>query len=186
MNKEILEKDLSMLHSMLYILELAKNGLDRHKLFKIIYFAERSHLAQYGQQITEDHYVAMKYGPVPSAGYRFIQILDGDQYLQDYFKAVSKYLTLQGKTKVAGKILADRDELSETAIEHLLASYKENILLSFKYLTDKSYDLAWNSVKERNSKMSVIDMARAANANKVVLNYLKDSLDLKNSRLVAG
>lgn len=95
-------------------------------------------------------------------------------------------MTLQGKTKVAGKILADRDELSETAIEHLLASYKENILLSFKYLTDKSYDLAWNSVKERNSKMSVIDMARATNANKVVLNYLKDSLDLKNSRLVAG
>lgn len=40
-----------------------------HRVSKILYFADRDHLAMYGRFICGDSYVAMKNGPVPSGAY---------------------------------------------------------------------------------------------------------------------
>jgi len=36
---------------------------DFHKIFKILYFADQKHLANYGRPIIGDHYIAMEHGP---------------------------------------------------------------------------------------------------------------------------
>lgn len=56
---------------------------DFHKIFKVIYFADRQHLADWGRPITGDTYIAMDAGPVPSRLYDMLKIVRGDSYLPD-------------------------------------------------------------------------------------------------------
>ena len=44
-------------------------GIDTYRLMKVLLFADKSHLKQYGRPVTFDHYVAMLDGPVPSRAY---------------------------------------------------------------------------------------------------------------------
>jgi len=53
---------------------------DFHKVFKILYLAERAHLVKYGRPIVGDTYMAMKYGPVPSFIYDAFKAIRGDGY----------------------------------------------------------------------------------------------------------
>jgi uncharacterized phage-associated protein len=67
--------------AILYILKkVSDQGAksDLHKLFKILYFAEREHLATWGRPITGDFFIAMQYGPVPSHIYDMIKSVKGD------------------------------------------------------------------------------------------------------------
>jgi hypothetical protein len=54
--------------TLLYIAARVKNPT-LHTVFKIMYFADKLHLSNYGRFITGDTYYAMEYGPVPSAAY---------------------------------------------------------------------------------------------------------------------
>ena len=36
------------------------------KALKLVFFADRYHLRQYGRPVTNDEYMAMEFGPVPS------------------------------------------------------------------------------------------------------------------------
>lgn len=49
-----------------------------HKIFKIIYIADRQHLADWGRLITGDTYIAMEAGPVSSRLYDMLKIVRGD------------------------------------------------------------------------------------------------------------
>jgi len=44
----------------------AGGQINKMKALKLIFFADRYHLRQYGRPITNDEYLAMEYGPVPS------------------------------------------------------------------------------------------------------------------------
>lgn len=56
------------LQAVLYVVNRLKRR-DFHKIFKVLYFADRTHLIKYGRPITGDTYIAMEYGPVPSMIY---------------------------------------------------------------------------------------------------------------------
>ena len=47
--------------------------LDPHKLAKLVYFADKEHMLDYGRPITGDRYMAMEYGPVPSFIYDLVK-----------------------------------------------------------------------------------------------------------------
>lgn len=44
-----------------------KPGVTQYYIGKILFFADREHLLDFGRPITGDRYVAMEHGPVPSA-----------------------------------------------------------------------------------------------------------------------
>lgn len=54
---------------LLYILNKIGGETDLIDVFKVMYFADRKHIAEYGRTILGDTYVAMKNGPVPSKIY---------------------------------------------------------------------------------------------------------------------
>ena len=83
------------LNALLYVASRVQRK-DIHKIFKIIYFADRQHLADWGRPITGDTYIAMEAGPVPSRMYDMLKIVRGDSYLPDYenLGSYSKYSLL--------------------------------------------------------------------------------------------
>jgi hypothetical protein len=60
------------LNAVLYIVNKIERK-DFHKIFKILYFADRNHFADYGRPISGDNYIKMEDGPVPSNLYDILQ-----------------------------------------------------------------------------------------------------------------
>lgn len=169
-------KDLyqASVHSMLYILNRAGQDLDFHKIFKIMYFAEQKHLAKYGRMITEDSYIKMPNGPVPSYAYTVFQSLRANKEMFDY----DSLFKIKGRYMVEGIGSFDSDELSETDIECLDESYEENAYLTFDELTEKSHDAPWHKAFD---SINIYQMAKEGGATDEMIQYIKHINKLKKS-----
>ncbi len=172
MDKKTFEVYESSVHCMLYILNKADKELDFHKIFKIMYFAEQKHLAKYGRMITQDRYIKMPNGPVPSYAYSVFQFLrDGKQ-----FSNFHNFFKISGRYQVKPLTNFDPDEFSVTDIECLDESIKENINLNFSALTDKSHDEAWNKAFDT---INIYQMAKSGGASDEMVQYIKHINKLK-------
>lgn len=58
----------------LYVLRNFHGGVDYIKLFKIIYFAQRDYLANYGKVLCPDTFKTRKFEPVPALSDKLITI----------------------------------------------------------------------------------------------------------------
>ena len=162
------EKAVNSLLFVVYQLEKA----DTHKTYKILYFADQKHLLKYGRPILGDTYVKMKYGPVPS----FIKNVV-DENIEGLEEIVAKYHSYFIKPLAQPNL----DFLSESDIECLKESIKENKDLDFDALTNKSHDYAYN-----NAVWSIdyLDMAISVGADNNFLNFiyqqkLNDNIELR-------
>jgi uncharacterized phage-associated protein len=61
------------LNSILYLSQKAAKGLDLYALVKMIYFADKAHLHQWGRTITGNSYARMQHGPTPSEAYDMLK-----------------------------------------------------------------------------------------------------------------
>lgn len=146
-----------------------------HKIFKILYFADQKHIANYGRTITEDKYIAMQKGPVPSRVYDIFKIIKGESILEDKYN-FSKYLKIENGYIVKPRIKPDLDLFSDSDIECLNDSIKENGELKFGELKDKSHDSAWNQA-DKNDRISIFDIAKAGGASEEMIKYIKTLID---------
>lgn len=170
------EKISTTINSLLFVLDKLGGEGDFHKLFKIMYFADQKHLLRYGSLITDDNYVAMNNGPVPSMTYDILKALRGDGLLETYKPQFEEYFELLSKYEVKSISSPDLDELSDSEQECLLESVSENKDLDFNKLTNKSHDSAWASA-DQDCEMSIQDIALAAGANQQLIDYINDSIE---------
>jgi len=56
----------SVIETIIYILRKIKKA-DKIKIIKLVYLANKYHLAKYGRTITGDDYYAIEHGPVGTA-----------------------------------------------------------------------------------------------------------------------
>ena len=98
------------LNALLYVANRVQRK-DFHKIFKVIYFADRQHLADWGRPITGDTYIAMDAGPVPSRLYDMLKIVRGDSYLPDT-EGLGKYFQVENWMYVRPLVDADLNKLS--------------------------------------------------------------------------
>jgi uncharacterized phage-associated protein len=157
--------------TILYVLNEIQDGVDFLKLFKIIYFANQRHLANYGRPIIDDQFVAMQNGPVLTDTYNKLR--------KGRFDYIEK--NPEGGYMIFAKELPDMDELSTSDVECLKRSIKENKNLTFGKLSEKSHDSAWkqawDSRENKNSvPMDLIEIARAGGANSEMIDYIKEDL----------
>ena len=131
------------LNALLYVASRVQRK-DIHKIFKIIYFADRQHLADWGRPITGDTYIAMEAGPVPSRMYDMLKIVRGDSYLPDY-ENLGRYCRIDNWMYVTPLKDADINKLSKTEISALDDSISKYSLLSYDEIKEKSHDIAWRS-----------------------------------------
>jgi uncharacterized phage-associated protein len=143
---------------------------DMHRISKILYFADRKHLARYGRPILGDHFVAMKDGPVPSKTYDLMKAIKGESP----FCSADKF---SDNFEIKGFIVhpqkaPDMDEFSESDIECLNESLRENQDLSFGELKEKSHDWAYKRASA-NNRISFMAMAKAEGIDKAMASYIE-------------
>ncbi len=170
----------------LYVLEKLGTGVDYIHLFKMMYFAQQSHLVMYGMPLMEDTFKARKHGPVPSLTYKVMRKVEGKnvdmtQGLDDFCSSIDVCVE-DGHQMIYLKdgVKCDMDELSVSNIK-ILDQWIEKLrdIESFD-LSDLSHDKAWEKAKseaERTGEdiaMTMVDIAAAGGASKAMQNVIRE------------
>lgn len=167
------------LNAFLYVANRVKDA-DCHKIFKILYFADRDHLCKYGRTITTDTYMAMEYGPVPSCIYDMVRAVRGmglyrNDALKIFFKVANNFVIKPLRD-------ADMDYLSKTDTRMLDKSISEHGELDFNERTQLSHGLAWQAARKsglNNATMEIGDIMKEGGADKGFTDYILEELAME-------
>jgi len=143
-----------------------------HRISKLLYFADKKHLARYGSVIAGDDYVAMRLGPVPSNAYNLMKAVKGVE-LRTNGEEAAKAFAVVDDCIIKPLREANLDYLSEADIESLDAAISEFGSLPFQNLTDLSHDSAWKAA-DRNDRMDIEDIAGASDDSETVVSFVRD------------
>jgi uncharacterized phage-associated protein len=153
-----------------YILKELGSISDMHKLFKVMYFAEKDYLSKFGRMITGDNFIAMKYGPVPSLTFDIFKTVRGDSifkvdYYSEIFDVKEYIITLL-------KDFEEYDEISEAELNSIDWSVNTYKNYNFDDLSDLSHDDAWKSTT-RDDIIDVNAIAKAGDTDEETLKYIQ-------------
>lgn len=152
-----------------------KPGVTQYYIGKILFFADREHLLDYGRPITGDRYVAMEHGPVPSA-IRDILKADSDAPDEILNNLHDRVVIEQdgNRQKVFSKGPNTHTKLSGSDKEYLAAAVDQYGSMSFAELKrisheDLAYTDAWNKLGNANEMnielwLGTLDNPEAAKA----------------------
>lgn len=160
------------LEVILYIAEnLAAPTL--HSISKILYLADKQHLQDFGRFICGDQYIAMEYGPVPSAIYDMMKVPDGRQRIDvDWDELIKDAFQVTQGRNIKPIRNANTDFLAESEKSCISKTIADFGSKSFGELTDIAHDDAWNEVSE-NQPIPIEAIAKTLpNANDVIA-YLR-------------
>lgn len=160
---------------------------DFHKIFKILYFADREHLSEYGRPITGDTYIAMPDGPVPSTIYDIFKIVRGDAN-SFFVSSVSSELDFRELFNVKERSIleplkpADHSVLSESDMETLDAILEEYGNMTWGEIREKSHDLAWQRAATTGyDPMSIEDILAEKGDSSSYIDYITKDINSQKS-----
>lgn len=162
----------------LYILMECKE-LDFIHLFKILYFAERNHYANYGKHLVKDTFCALERGPVPSFLYDALKVATGQKPStskdETFLAQAFEQCEAECPYIIRGTELPDMDELSKAEIASINDSIKANISKTSWQLSDESHDSAWHSAwsRQHSSPMNPSEIAIAGGATRGFVEYIE-------------
>ncbi len=144
------------LEVILYIAEKARIP-DVYHIGKVLYFADLSHLENYGRFICGDYYVAMKDGPVPSRVYDIIKDVRDDR--KDMILLAAKESFSVNGYRVVPHRSAEKDFFSKSDLKCLDEAIHRYSSLPFGKLKDISHDAAYETA-DMNGEISVFEIAK--------------------------
>lgn len=174
--------------TVLYVLNAFPDGVDYIKLFKILYFAQRQHLVEYGRTIFDDTFQARQFGPVSGFIRKGLKLKELAKSLSPDFElfAVGIDIIINPECQIIkSSQQADRDELSLSEIKCLdryITEFKDMKSSDVSKISHK--DSAWIKAYERSKKdpqmrsMTILEIAEAGGANQNTLAYIKENLEL--------
>jgi uncharacterized phage-associated protein len=134
--------------------------LTKMKASKLLYFIDKKHFIDYGRFVTEDRYVKMQWGPVPS---RILNIINcPEEYILDkdnkkYFDA-NLAISKDAKRIIKSKCPPDLDELSKSEITVMEQVIKKYGKCTITRLVDLGHrEFAWKNAADADF-ISVEDM----------------------------
>lgn len=165
----------SLLEKVLYILQKT-GGLDYYRIFKILYFSERTYLTKYCRKMVEDDFCALPHGPVPTALYNAIKDRIGVFPLS---KAL--WESIQSAGEDAPTVLLplrspNMDYIARHEVETLDEAITTYSTKSFDDLKELSHGDAWRGT----SYCQVISsekIAREGGLDQEELPYLREQLE---------
>jgi Protein of unknown function (DUF4065) len=126
---------------------------DLHRVYKLLYLADKLHLARYGRLIAGDSYLAFTYGPVPNEMSRVVEkarMQPGKVSPDNTFVIEDKRVPWRSKPLPIIRPLQqpELDYLSSSDIECLDEAIRVHGGKSFDELTLLSHDSAWEKADE--------------------------------------
>lgn len=164
------------INAVLYVAHKLKRK-DMHKIFKVLYFADREHLATYGRPITGDVYYAMPDGPVPTNLYDILKSARGDGFFAN--NGFDKYFEFVTIAEIKPLQEPDLNFLSKTDIAFIDDSIELHGDMPYGAIRNKSHDLAWKSTS-RNCKIFFEDILKETGSDDGFIRFVEDELRLKN------
>ena len=165
----------------LYIL-CKTGGVDFYHVFKILYFAEMKHLAEWGSSIVPDEFCALKYGPVPTHLYDAVKEIGHSRMkLSGELSKVVEFAGEDAPNVLLSKREANVNFLSKSEIDALDQSIVEHESMTFGQLMKKSHDAAWDEANNRvngTNVISPISMAKVMNADEAMLEYIEEQMQI--------
>lgn len=122
------------LEAILYLLSKG-TPLTRYYLLKMIYFADRKHLFDYGTPITGDSFYAMEHGPVPSKLYDLVKIVAGEDNPFIERNVQQQAIEAFGFNPETQFLFEKR----EPSLDFLSPSAREALDWAFSHLRDKTF-----------------------------------------------
>ena len=150
--------DIKKLTTLLAYLSEKLGPTTKLKAVKLLYFIDKAHLLEYGRFVTDDTYVKLPYGPVPT---RILDIINEKEALFENEKTyLNQYLKIENNKNrtMHCKKTPDLEELSKSelkVIDQVIAQYGK---LSLGKLLDESHkEKAWLNAEPHND-LSIEDM----------------------------
>jgi uncharacterized phage-associated protein len=153
------------------LLYITQRQQDMYTALKVLYFADKAHLSQYGRFICGESYVAMSHGPVPSGTYDIIKYVRGDGWCLSNNAAQACFRV--SDNQIAPLRDPNLDMLSASDIECLDAAIEHYGHLSFSELRRQSHDKAYQSA-DKNDFISVESIAQSLPDGDLLLEYLQE------------
>lgn len=167
----------------LYVLKKFPEGVDYIKLFKIIYFAQKEYLANYGRVLCPDTFKARTFGPVPALSDKVIKMVELEE---DYITSFPDLKEFCSSIHVQNQLVFATDEPD---MDYL--STKECACLDkwYEYCKDKdskeelspeSHDEAYRKAYARYKNdpqlgtLTNMEIAKAGNATEKMLAYIRE------------
>jgi uncharacterized phage-associated protein len=131
-------------------------GITQYYVSKIMFFADREHILDFGRPITGDRYVAMEHGPVPSAILNLLKIDSGfPDEMVDLLYTRIRIETEGNKIHVYSEGNNEFVHLSGSDKEYLAGAADKYGNMSFGKLKrlshqDPAYEAAWKKLGDAN------------------------------------
>lgn len=151
------------------LLYITKRVPDMYHALKILYFADKEHLAKYGRLICGDTYIAMEKGPVPNGTYDIVKHARGDGFCSVNIP-IKEAITLRGYNIVPLRE-ANLDFLSESEVECLDASIERYGHLPFGEIKKLSHDAAF-SLADENDQIPLEAIVKDLPDGELILDYV--------------
>lgn len=174
---------LTLKAAVLHILNKAGGTLDKYRIYKALYFANKEHLNRYGRLITSDTFFALPFGPVPTKLADVLDSIKTGKKLKDSEKHLFspiiqslEHCGFDAENYFTAKELPDMDELSETDIECLNIGLNKCIGRDFGEIKEESHDKAWEKAfaKPCHKSIDILDMVD--DSNQSMKEYVLDNL----------
>lgn len=168
------------IQAVLYVANRLKRK-DFHKIFKILYFADRNHLSNYGRTITGDFYIAMDDGPVPSKIYDIFKTVRGDGlYSAEKKSDFAPYFAVQNWMFIVPLKDADLDVMSLSDIEELDKCISMYGNLSWDEIREKSHDFAWRATAKDHA-IDLQSIMRESGECEEYINFVSQHINLSKA-----
>lgn len=167
----------------LYVLRNFPEGVDYIKLFKIIYFAQKEYLVNYGKVLCPDTFKARKFGPVPALSDKVIKLVELEDEDIDQYPDLMRFRNSIRVTdqKVFGIAEPDMDYLSQKECEYLdkwfvYCKEKDSKTELSPESHDKAYDIAYARFLEdpQLGTLTNIEIAKAGGATDKMIAYIRE------------
>lgn len=113
-----------LVQAIAYLSSRGVTGLDKLKIVKLLFLADKKHLLEIGRPILGDWYSCMPYGPVPSQAYNIIRdVIDADPEMrpaaEERFMEFFSVDTARKHAALVAKKAPDLDVFSDSEIRAL-------------------------------------------------------------------
>lgn len=174
---------LTLKAAVLYILNKAGGTLDKYRIYKSLYFANKEHLNRYGRVITSDTFFALPLGPVPTKlanvldfvqRGKALRIVDKDLFLP--LIASIAHCGFDAENYFTANELPDMDELSGSDIECLNIGLSKCIEQDFGKIKEESHDKAWQNASFKPNQKSIDILDMVDDSNQAMKEYVLDNM----------